>query len=110
MLKNALDYLFNEWKGKGAMIVSYGGHGGGKCNRQLREVLMGVRMAVTATSVELSFPEKEFLKKAAGGKDLELDGNATEGTWIGMEREQITKAYGELIEIVGAAANTKAIS
>ncbi|OKL58268.1 hypothetical protein UA08_06850 [Talaromyces atroroseus] len=36
-LKNALDYLFNEWKGKPAMIVSYGGHGGGKAAEQLKQ-------------------------------------------------------------------------
>ncbi|KAJ5436194.1 NADPH-dependent FMN reductase [Penicillium cf. griseofulvum] len=29
-LKNALDYLFFEWKGKPAGIVSYGGRGGGQ--------------------------------------------------------------------------------
>ncbi|KAJ5129879.1 NADPH-dependent FMN reductase [Penicillium bovifimosum] len=29
-LKNALDYLFHEWKGKPAGIVSYGGRGGGR--------------------------------------------------------------------------------
>jgi NAD(P)H-dependent FMN reductase len=34
-IKNAIDYLFNEWKGKPAMIVSYGGHGGGKAAAQL---------------------------------------------------------------------------
>ena len=29
-LKNAIDYLFHEWKGKPAMVVSYGGRGGTK--------------------------------------------------------------------------------
>ncbi|BDD59077.1 hypothetical protein MAP00_004315 [Monascus purpureus] len=29
-LKNALDYLFHEWTGKPAGIVSYGGRGGGE--------------------------------------------------------------------------------
>ncbi|KAJ5364623.1 uncharacterized protein N7496_010336 [Penicillium cataractarum] len=35
-IKNALDYLYHEWAGKPAFVVSYGGHGGGKANRQLR--------------------------------------------------------------------------
>lgn len=43
-LKNALDHLYDEWAGKPAMIVSYGGHGGGKCARQLRQVLKGLHM------------------------------------------------------------------
>ncbi len=43
-LKNALDHLYREWSGKLAMIVTYGGHGGGKCADQLRQVLEGLKM------------------------------------------------------------------
>ena len=43
-LKNALDHLYKEWSGKPAMIVTYGGHGGDKCARQLRLVLKGLHM------------------------------------------------------------------
>lgn len=39
-VKNAIDYLYHEWKGKPAMVVSYGGHGGGKCADQLNQVLI----------------------------------------------------------------------
>ncbi|KAJ5547581.1 hypothetical protein N7513_004815 [Penicillium frequentans] len=35
-LKNALDYLFFEWRGKPAAIVSYGSRGGGKAAEHLR--------------------------------------------------------------------------
>ena len=38
VLKNAIDYLYHEWKGKPAAIVSYGGHGGGKGAAQLHQV------------------------------------------------------------------------
>jgi NAD(P)H-dependent FMN reductase len=43
-LKNALDHLYKEWAGKPAMIVTYGGHGGGKCGKQLRQVCQAVHM------------------------------------------------------------------
>ncbi|KAM4064442.1 NADPH-dependent FMN reductase [Hirsutella rhossiliensis] len=43
-LKNALDYLFHEWKGKPAGIVSYGSRGGGKSASHLRDILHGLRM------------------------------------------------------------------
>lgn len=43
-LKNALDHLYREWAGKPAVIVTYGGHGGGKCAAQLRQVLDGLKM------------------------------------------------------------------
>jgi NAD(P)H-dependent FMN reductase len=55
-LKNALDHLHREWRGKPAAIVTYGGHGGGKCATQLRQVADGLKMRVTATmpGIELS--------------------------------------------------------
>lgn len=109
VVKNAIDYLYHEWKGKAAMVVSYGGHGGGKCNAQLRQVLCGVNMIPTATGVELSFPGREFTVKAARGKNLELDGSGKAGaTWSGAEREQIAKAYNEMLKIVGANGLQKA--
>ncbi|KAF8972811.1 hypothetical protein BGZ46_010067 [Entomortierella lignicola] len=57
-LKNALDFLFNEWKNKPAAIVSYGGHGGVKAADHLRGVLGGLRMkaADTAPALKLTFP------------------------------------------------------
>ena len=48
-LKNALDHLYREWRGKPAMIVTYGGHGGDKCAAQLRQVLQGLNMAPVKT-------------------------------------------------------------
>ena len=48
-LKNAIDHLYTEWNGKPAVIVSYGGHGGGKCAAQLRQVTEGVKMRPVAT-------------------------------------------------------------
>jgi len=45
-LKNAIDHLYREWRDKPAAIVSYGGHGGGKCASQLHQVLSGIKMRV----------------------------------------------------------------
>lgn len=42
-LKNAIDYLFAEWRGRPSAIVSYGRHGGGNSAKQLHEVLGFVR-------------------------------------------------------------------
>jgi len=55
-LKNALDHLYSEWAGKPAMIVSYGGHGGGRCAAQLRQVLEGLHMKSLATMPALVLP------------------------------------------------------
>ena len=40
-LKNALDHVYREWQGKPLVIVTYGGHGGGKCAAQLHQVAEG---------------------------------------------------------------------
>jgi NAD(P)H-dependent FMN reductase len=100
VLKNAIDYLYNEWKGKPAMIVSYGGHGGGKCNAQLRQVLGGINMIPTKKSVELAFPGKEFMVKAARGKQLDLNGASSSGVWSGAERKNISEAFAELLDLL----------
>jgi NAD(P)H-dependent FMN reductase len=99
VVKNAIDYLFHEWKGKAAMIVSYGGHGGGKANAQLKQVLQGVRMRPIEKTVELAFPTKDLLVKASSGEDLELISGS--GTWS-AQGGSIIEAYKELLEAVSA--------
>jgi NAD(P)H-dependent FMN reductase len=56
VLKNAIDHLFHEWKGKPALIITYGGHGGGKCAAQLRQVVEQVGMTPLATMPALTLP------------------------------------------------------
>lgn len=55
-LKNAIDHLYREWRGKPALIVTYGGHGGGKCGAQLRDVLggIGVNLAEAMPALRLA--------------------------------------------------------
>ncbi|KAM3514285.1 hypothetical protein MY11210_002075 [Beauveria gryllotalpidicola] len=52
-LKNALDYLYHEWAGKPAVVVAYGGRGGGKAAAHLQQILAGLRMRVAQTPVAL---------------------------------------------------------
>jgi NAD(P)H-dependent FMN reductase len=55
-LKNALDHLYGEWQDKLAVIVTYGGHGGGKCALQLRQVTEGLNMRPVHTMPGLRIP------------------------------------------------------
>jgi NAD(P)H-dependent FMN reductase len=96
-VKNAIDYLFHEWKGKAAMIVSYGGHGGGKANAQLKQVLQGVDMRPIEKTVKVAFPNREILAKAARGVDLELTSG---GEIWSAKAGSIIEAYMELLEAV----------
>lgn len=57
-LKNAIDHLYHEWRDKPAAVISYGGHGGGKCTEQLRQVAAALKMAMVATAPALQLPEE----------------------------------------------------
>jgi NAD(P)H-dependent FMN reductase len=47
-LKNAIDHLYREWHGKPVVIVTYGGHGGSKCAKQLRQIAAAVKMKIVS--------------------------------------------------------------
>src|SRR5947207_5962609 len=53
-LKNAIDFLFAEWKHKAAGFVSYGGAGGARAVEQLRLVLAEVHVGTVRAQVLLS--------------------------------------------------------
>ena len=53
-LKNAIDFLFAEWKNKAAGFVSYGAAGGARAVEQLRLVLAEVHVATVRAQVLLS--------------------------------------------------------
>ena len=60
-LKNALDHLYDEWKGKPVLLVTYGGHGGDKCARQLRTVAKGLHLKAMRTSPALILSRAQIL-------------------------------------------------
>ncbi|KAE8373332.1 flavo protein-like protein [Aspergillus bertholletiae] len=92
-VKNAIDYLYHEWEGKPAMIVSYGGHGGGKAAGQLKQVLCGVRMRPVERMVGLTFPSKDVLMGAAEGCELDL-------SFWERERTEVVGVFGEMVNFL----------
>ncbi|MFJ3214751.1 NADPH-dependent FMN reductase [Kitasatospora sp. NPDC086801] len=54
VLKNALDYLYNEWGDKAAGFVGYGVSGGTRAVEQLRLILAELRVATVRSQVALS--------------------------------------------------------
>ncbi len=60
-LKNAIDHLDNEWKGKPVIIVSYGGHGGDKCAAQLKQVAEGLKMRLVSTMPRITLTREMIL-------------------------------------------------
>jgi len=86
-LKNALDHLYGEWAGKPAMIVTYGGHGGGRCAAQLRQVCEGLHMAPVATMTGLRLSRERI--EADAGEVIPADEFAAH---LG----ELRQAFGEL--------------
>lgn len=102
-LKNSIDFLYHEWKGKPALIVSYGSRGGGKATVALKEVCRGVRMDVMEESVALVLGKIDGgLEKAAREGVLE-DGFAY--AWEG-ELENLRALFCELLDKVEAAGSS----
>ena len=63
--KNAIDWLFNEWRDKPVAVVSYGWGGGADSAAQLHQLLGRVRAKAIEPAVQLFFT-----------KDLAIDGAA----------------------------------
>jgi NAD(P)H-dependent FMN reductase len=94
-LKNAIDHLYREWRGKPVLLVPYGGHGGDKCAAQLRQVLggMGVRLADATPGLHLA---RERIEANDGHVEPELD--------FESHREDVVAGLRELVAMASADA------
>ena len=103
-VKNAIDYLFNEWVGKPTLIVTYGGMGGPNASETLNKVLTGMKLRVVETRPTLSFagwPDKsEMIAASRQGKV----GMKTLEHWEEEGKEPLLKGFGELIELMETPA------
>lgn len=96
-LKNSIDYLFNEWKGKPAMLVTYGGHGGTQCAEHLRQVLGAIGCQVLERGVSMAFEGAEFRGNALKGLHVGLDAGKEDGLWAKHQGE-IVSVFDELVD------------
>jgi NAD(P)H-dependent FMN reductase len=96
VVKNAIDHLYHEWRGKPAAIISYGGHGGGKCAEQLRQVAGAVKMCVVPTAPGIVLSDAVIREGAEFEPERDFD----------VYVPAIDAALAELAEQVGAAAST----
>lgn len=94
--KNAIDYLYNEWIGKPAVVVSYGIQGGQIVSEQLARTLDGMKLKVAPTKIQLPFAggAGPDMFAAAGQGVL---GDDTKKGWVekGLDQE-VLKAWEEL--------------
>lgn len=69
VLKNAIDYAYNEWNKKAVTFVGYGGVGGARAVEQLRLHAVELQMAPTRAAVHILLPD--FLAVLQQGKSLD---------------------------------------
>lgn len=69
VLKNAIDYAYNEWVKKPVAFVGYGGVGAARAVEQLRLHAIEMQMAPTRTGVHILMPD--YLAVVQHGKQLE---------------------------------------
>jgi NAD(P)H-dependent FMN reductase len=55
VLKNALDWVYQEWNNKPVAFVSYGSVGGGRVVEQLRQVAVELQMAPIRNAVHMTY-------------------------------------------------------
>ena len=80
-LKNALDFLYAEWRDKPVGLVTYGTRGGGRAAEQLRGVLQGLHMRALERNVELLIAPSDVDENG-----LLLDIDATFSPFVGEVR------------------------
>ncbi|MEO3385192.1 NAD(P)H-dependent oxidoreductase [Mesorhizobium sp. CAU 1741] len=68
VLKNALDYAYNEWNNKPAAFVGYGGVGGARAVEQLRLIAIELQMAPIRNGVHIVWAD--YAQVASGDKKL----------------------------------------
>ncbi|MBO6538263.1 MAG: NAD(P)H-dependent oxidoreductase [Rhizobiaceae bacterium] len=68
VLKNALDYAYQQWNGKTAAFVGYGGVGGARAIEQLRLNAIELQMAPIRNAVHIMFPV--YMDVVKNGKKL----------------------------------------
>ncbi len=64
-LKNAIDHLYSEWRDKPLAIVTYGGHGGTRCAKQLRQVAASLHMRIVSAAPALALSDAVIREGAA---------------------------------------------
>lgn len=93
-LKNALDFLYHEWTGKPAAVVSYGSRGGGRAAAHLQQILTGLKMKVTSITVPLAISLDDINECIAGGGVLS---SAVVERWAGEGiTETLKSAFREM--------------
>jgi len=109
-VKNAIDYLYNEIKGKPWLIIGYGMEGGEKASDSLAVSLKSMRTVVMETRPKLTLAKNGPIEYGLP-LDLRLASVGTLGEQsledFQAKKDEILKGFGELKECLETVPSTK---
>ncbi|KFY37511.1 hypothetical protein V494_04721 [Pseudogymnoascus sp. VKM F-4513 (FW-928)] len=110
-VKNAIDFLYHAWIGKPILVVTYGIFGGSASSAALVKTLEGMKLVVTETKPQLSFPERDENNRnmspgLMSSMTGELHDTAKEAWGNGESKDLILKGLGELVEKLESKKDT----
>lgn len=95
-IKNALDYLHNEWNRKPVGFVNWGGNSGGtRAQAAFRVVVSALGLVLTKGNVEINFPQRQVTD------DGEFEPNEQQRTVLGLQLDEIVKLSEALAALHG---------
>ncbi|KAF2078613.1 hypothetical protein CYY_000113 [Polysphondylium violaceum] len=100
VLKNAIDFLYQEWKNKPTVIVSYANKGGSGAAANLRAITTRIGMKVAETMPALISTNDV--------RDPATNRIADTNKAFAPQKESIIQAAKELIELINSTAVTSA--
>ena len=98
-VKNAIDYLYNEWIGKPMLIVTYGIFGGSVSSEALNKTLNGMKLRVVETRPQLSYAGPGMADMFAATGTGKIGPNTIE-LWEKESKEPLLKGFAELVELL----------
>ncbi|PKS04871.1 hypothetical protein jhhlp_008235 [Lomentospora prolificans] len=102
--KNAIDYLYNEWRGRPAAIVSYGIFGGTGASEQVKGVLSAMKLRLADTRPALAFANDVKGPDLFAAVNEGVLGKESSELWTqGENKRKLLAAFGEIKELLQAA-------
>ena len=100
-VKNAIDYLRNEWKGQPIAIITYGVLGGNQSSDQLAQVLTRLKLRIAPTRPHMQFAGG-FGPDATSAADQGVLGIETQKLWQSNFANQVVRAVEEVKALLDA--------
>ena len=97
-MKNAIDFLYNEWIGKPIAILTYGIIGGSTASFNLKRTFEGMKLRVVPTRPRLTFVGGGYGADTQGAISTGNLGEESKKLWA--QDKTIVKAFEELVELL----------